>query len=189
MYHTCENCGCSQWDYLKLGLCSTCYSKKWRSENRERYLARLRANYSPEKRSKYMRKWYQKIKKENPELYKRYIERRKRYFHEHKEHLRQRKTDYYKKRHDEFLAFLGEVSCIRCGYNKTKRAITFHHLDPRTKLFEITFGNWLHKGAYTKEMFEEEIKKCTPLCFNCHMELEAGLWQLEDLGVKASIPR
>ena len=42
--------------------------------------------------------------------------------------------------------------------------IDFHHLDPFQKDFTIS-GN--HFG---KKKITEEIKKCVPLCSNCHRE-------------------
>ena len=52
------------------------------------------------------------------------------------------------------------------------RALTFHHIDPETKLFSIAPN--IHKPL---EELAEEAKKCQLLCFNCHMEQEELLDQ------------
>jgi len=58
-------------------------------------------------------------------------------------------------------------SCLKCGYSKSFRSLTFHHRDPRTKVGDvckmIANRSW---GAVL-----EELQKCDLLCFNCHMEL------------------
>lgn len=57
-------------------------------------------------------------------------------------------------------------ACIRCGYNKSLRALQFHHRDPSQKSFGIA-----QKGktrAYEKLLAEAE--KCDLICANCHAE-------------------
>lgn len=58
-------------------------------------------------------------------------------------------------------------SCERCGYDKSKRALEFHHLDPKEKDFGIA-----HKG-YTRswEKVKKELDKCILVCSNCHAEI------------------
>jgi len=60
--------------------------------------------------------------------------------------------------------------CSRCG-QRHPAALCFHHVDPKTKNFNIdgrTFGN-------TKwEKIEKELCKCELLCFNCHQILHFG---------------
>ena len=64
------------------------------------------------------------------------------------------------------------TSCIKCGYNKCKRALTFHHRDPKSKKFQIS-----HKvGRIAWEKMREELDKCDLLCANCHAEKEEGLF-------------
>lgn len=63
-------------------------------------------------------------------------------------------------------------SCQRCGYNRCKEALDFHHLDPSVKEFGLS------KNGNTRnwEKVKEEIDKCQLLCSNCHREKHAGLW-------------
>src|SRR6185436_15823652 len=61
--------------------------------------------------------------------------------------------------------------CSMCGYDKCIQALHFHHLDPSTKLFEIS-----GKGqTYSIERMRKEVEKCVLLCSNCHTEVEAGI--------------
>ena len=61
------------------------------------------------------------------------------------------------------LAYKGG-SCQRCGYNRSPRALTFHHLDPSKKDFGVAAAHrpW--------SVVKQELDKCILLCFNCHME-------------------
>lgn len=57
--------------------------------------------------------------------------------------------------------------CESCGYNKSMRALTFHHRERETKQYEITAikdHNW--------DKVKQELDKCMLICFNCHMEKE-----------------
>lgn len=55
--------------------------------------------------------------------------------------------------------------CFLCGYDKCKRALTFHHLDPTQKDFNISGS---HSRCWIK--IQKELDKCILLCMNCHME-------------------
>lgn len=68
------------------------------------------------------------------------------------------------------VAEAGGACCI-CGYNRTMRALHFHHLDPSQKRHEINA-----KGvAIALAKLRVEAHKCVLLCSNCHAEVEAGL--------------
>lgn len=58
-------------------------------------------------------------------------------------------------------------ACERCGYNKSMRALAFHHKEPDTKKFGI--GNAKVIGW---DALLNEAKKCALLCANCHAEIE-----------------
>lgn len=58
--------------------------------------------------------------------------------------------------------------CLKCGYYKSMNALTFHHRDPKKKLFGLTL-NQLWSKSWTRII--EEWKKCDLLCSNCHIEL------------------
>ena len=65
--------------------------------------------------------------------------------------------------------------CIVCGEDEPY-CIDFHHLDPKNKLFGVGATN---AQRYPKQKILDEIKKCVPLCSNCHRKLHAGLIKLE----------
>ena len=68
-----------------------------------------------------------------------------------------------------------QTRCQKCGYNNYTGALEFHHIDPSQKDFTISNMDFKLKDAV------EEIKKCVLLCSNCHKELHANLWDLEEL--------
>lgn len=61
--------------------------------------------------------------------------------------------------------------CILCDYNKSIRALHFHHVDPSTKSFGLA-ANGVTTGV---GKMREEAKKCVLLCSNCHAEVEDGM--------------
>jgi len=55
--------------------------------------------------------------------------------------------------------------CKICGYNKSLKALSFHHLHPENKRFDISSnGNMMRDW----EEVITEAKKCELLCLNCH---------------------
>jgi len=66
--------------------------------------------------------------------------------------------------------------CIGCGYNKCKKALTFHHLNPKKKRFNIA-----RASNYSWEKLKPELDKCVLLCSNCHIEVHAGIRRLKGL--------
>ena len=61
--------------------------------------------------------------------------------------------------------------CKNCSYvyRGSERALTFHHRDPKDKLFQLSMNNlWSKKW----EVVLIEFAKCDMLCMNCHAELE-----------------
>lgn len=55
--------------------------------------------------------------------------------------------------------------CQKCGYDKSMRALEFHHLDPTQKDFGIS--KHINRNL---EQLKEEVSKCIILCSNCHAE-------------------
>ncbi len=58
--------------------------------------------------------------------------------------------------------------CCKCGYNKNKAALHFHHVDPSTKLFGLDLRKL---SNCTLEKLEAELLKCILVCANCHREI------------------
>ena len=59
--------------------------------------------------------------------------------------------------------------CQICGYNKYYGALQFHHIDPKSKEFQLS------KGGLTRswDRIKKELDKCILLCANCHAEIHA----------------
>lgn len=56
--------------------------------------------------------------------------------------------------------------CSVCGYNKNINALSFHHLDPTQKEFQISNGEIRSWDKYLIE-----LEKCVLVCLNCHAEM------------------
>ena len=54
--------------------------------------------------------------------------------------------------------------CQNCNYNKCISALEFHHLDSKTKEFNIATVRNLNEKVY------KELDKCVLICSNCHRE-------------------
>ena len=61
-------------------------------------------------------------------------------------------------------------ACMLCGYDRCVAALEFHHRDPATKRFAISFGGL----SIAVDRLREEARKCVLVCANCHAELEVG---------------
>ncbi len=61
--------------------------------------------------------------------------------------------------------------CALCGYDRSARALHFHHLDPEAKRFHLSYGGFARSLAAARM----EAAKCVLLCANCHAEVEAGI--------------
>lgn len=64
--------------------------------------------------------------------------------------------------------------CQICGYNKSIRALTFHHVNPEEKSFGIS------GGTRSFEKLKSELDKCILLCQNCHAEIHDGITQVPE---------
>lgn len=56
--------------------------------------------------------------------------------------------------------------CELCDYNKSFKALEFHHKDPSCKDFAISGGGFTRSF----EKMKPELDKCMLLCANCHRE-------------------
>ena len=71
-----------------------------------------------------------------------------------------------RKRKEKLVKMLGG-KCAKCGYKKSLSALSFHHINPKEKCFDLSHnGNLLHPW----EKVVAEAKKCILLCLNCHAE-------------------
>ena len=67
-----------------------------------------------------------------------------------------------------------KTPCIVCGEAEPV-AIDFHHIDPKTKEFNVT----LHRSK-AMEKIRAEAEKCICLCSNCHRKHHAGLLDISE---------
>lgn len=58
--------------------------------------------------------------------------------------------------------------CEICGYNKSLRALEFHHVNPEEKNFGIA------GKTYSLDKLKKEADKCILVCSNCHSEIHDG---------------
>lgn len=77
-------------------------------------------------------------------------------------------TNWRRRRKEELVEYKGG-KCEKCGYNKSIRALEFHHLDPTQKDFGIGGSN------YSIERLKDEVDKCIMVCSNCHSEIHDEL--------------
>jgi hypothetical protein len=66
--------------------------------------------------------------------------------------------------------------CKRCGYNESLASLCFHHIDPSTKLYQIS-----ECFSRREEVLQTELAKCVMLCQNCHHALHNSDWSISEL--------
>ncbi len=112
------------------------------------------ANYKDkEKRRQYVRNWH-KMNKDKPSVVLN----------------RKRKVEYGRKRRQAKVEWYKEIKktlfCNRCNFSD-HRALQFHHIDPKTKVQQISY--MISHSNYSKATILQEIAKCEVLCGNCHL--------------------
>ena len=65
--------------------------------------------------------------------------------------------------------------CQCCGYDKTNKALAFHHIDPKEK--DMGFGD-TRANPKSWSKIVEELRKCILVCHNCHSEIHDGIRML-----------
>lgn len=63
-------------------------------------------------------------------------------------------------------------SCSICGYNKTQWSLHYHHINQSQKEFGIS---QLRSSPGSWHNIENELRKCTLVCANCHGEIHARI--------------
>lgn len=83
-----------------------------------------------------------------------------------------------RRRRKEILVEMLGGKCVRCGYDKSLVALSFHHVNPAKKCFDIS-----HNGSLLRDWDElvAEAKKCELLCLNCHSEVEEAINQAKPM--------
>ena len=65
--------------------------------------------------------------------------------------------------------------CHNCGYRTCLNALQFHHIDPSTKIENIS--RLVSNRSIIR--IQMELHKCVILCANCHVEVEEGITALK----------
>ena len=64
------------------------------------------------------------------------------------------------------------MGCSKCGYKENPDILHFHHIDPTTKIANIS--RMVGKN-HSMERIKNEIAKCKLLCITCHhMSMESN---------------
>ena len=64
----------------------------------------------------------------------------------------------------DLVKYKGGCCCV-CGYDKSIKSLTFHHLYPNEKDFNIS------GKSYSFVKLKKEVDKCICVCSNCHIEI------------------
>jgi|ERR1051326_636139 hypothetical protein len=113
-----------------------------------------------EKKAEYDRLW----RKKNPEKTKAYATK---YRKAHPEKSRARTKRFADKRRHFLQAVKKAAGCAVCSRNEYAGGLDFHHIDPKTKNFEL--------GCCGKswDAIVDELDKCEVLCRYCHGAVES----------------
>jgi hypothetical protein len=84
------------------------------------------------------------------------------YYEKNGDKVRKRAAELKREKRAIWSAFKSTVKCAHCGFSHPV-AIDFHHVDTTNKRSVNVLAQ---SGKYKAAM--EEIKKCIPLCANCH---------------------
>ncbi len=72
-------------------------------------------------------------------------------------------------------------SCIKCGgFKGDVKMLELHHIDPSIKSFGLSCTIIKSKSWV---LVSEEVKKCIPLCPNCHRLFHLERWNYNELDV------
>ena len=78
-----------------------------------------------------------------------------------------RQVEKYRYRKFKLIELRGNKGCESCGYIKNIGALDLHHIDPKTKMFQLDSKRLANKSW---KSILEEFDKCIILCSNCHRE-------------------
>lgn len=86
----------------------------------------------------------------------------------------ERVKQWRKNTKDRIINAMGNGCCI-CGYNKSHRSLTLHHIDPSKK--ELTFAA-LRATPTSWNVIVTELRKCVLVCSNCHGEIHDNITEI-----------
>ena len=96
-----------------------------------------------------------------------YTEAQRRHYQENKEVYKARSNAGRKKRRQQWLDFMDDKSCCKCG---ATTGLQWHHIPGEVKLANV--GDLIGRRGW--DIIMEEVKKCDCVCYTCHMEHHYG---------------
>lgn len=109
----------------------------------------------------------EKWKKENIEKLREY---RRKYYYKNKLSHYERNKKTNEKIKLFFKNYKENLKCSFCEENEPC-CLDFHHLNPKEKEFNVSILTIY--GSIKK--LKNELKKCIPVCSNCHRKIHAGI--------------
>ena len=88
------------------------------------------------------------------------------YYNLHKEAYKKKANDDHERNRKD-LKSLKINGCAICGYDRCRKALDFHHVDEKDKIFSINS----YTMNYKTERIINELNKCILFCANCHREI------------------
>lgn len=82
-----------------------------------------------------------------------------------KKHRDQKKDKWY-----TFCYTIKEPKCSKCGFDKCRSALDFHHLGDKKFAISQVIHAWPFNNVNRIRMLDE-LNNCVVLCSNCHREL------------------
>lgn len=85
----------------------------------------------------------------------------------------------------ERILLVKGAKCVRCGEIDLS-LLQFHHIDPTTKLKNVTEFISSYHWNPTWENWNKlvrEVNKCVVLCKKCHTEYHQGIWTMDIKGI------
>ena len=91
----------------------------------------------------------------------------KKHYEENPEPYKARSTAGRKKRRQQWLDFMEDKSCCRCG---ATRGLQWHHRPEEVKMANV--GDLIGRRGW--DIIMQEVAKCDCYCYPCHMEEHYG---------------
>ena len=79
----------------------------------------------------------------------------------------------------ELIARVKEDGCRLCGYKKHKGSIDLHHVKKKSPIMKSKSGRTKALRELRLLELKEEIKRCIPVCRNCHQEIHDAFKRLK----------
>ena len=163
--------------------------KEYNKKNKDKIKLQTAENYQKHKaerklkRAEYNEKNKDKIKLQSAERYQKNKDKIKEFNKDHKNEINNKANTKRRNRKIELIQLMGnKCRGDNCNieYDGTNTSLfQFHHINPKTKLFELGNSNLLN---HSRNKILEEANKCKLLCANCH-SLEHSIKEPKNLTI------